>query len=81
MVLKGTDLGEMNRALDRFEVRPGCPWEETSISVAIEVTPGGLGQKWGQLITMDIGEVTQVDGRGKQSVMSKTLRQKFTEPV
>jgi hypothetical protein len=43
MVLKGTDVAEMNRALDRFEVRPGCPWEETSISVAIEVTPGGVG--------------------------------------
>jgi hypothetical protein len=78
MVLKGTDVAEMNRALDRFEVRPGSPWEETAITVAIEVTPIGGG---GQRITTDIGEVTQVDGRGTQTVMRKTIRQKFSEPV
>ena len=77
LLLKGESVEEMNRALDKFEVRPGCPWEDTAIEVTIEVTPaGGAGgsHKWGQRITTDIGEVTQVDGKGNQTVMKKSLR-------
>ncbi len=74
--MKSAEVEEMNRALDKFEVRPGCPWEDTAIEVTIQVTPAGGGgsYKWGQRITTDIGEVTQVDGRGTQTVMRKILR-------
>ena len=77
LLLKSYSAEEMNRALDKFEVRPSCPWEDTAIEVTIQVTPSGGGDgkhKWGQRITTDIGKVTQVDGNGTQTVMKKSLR-------
>jgi hypothetical protein len=50
LLLESNSVEEMNRALDKFEVRPSCPWEDTVIEVTIQVTPAGGGgrpHKWG----------------------------------